>query len=161
MRSKQSAILVGYNTELNDNPQLTTRKWFGKNPIRIIVDLQCSLPQHLNIFTDGLQTLVFTLAPKQDTPTVSYLKVNNKEHFLVEILETLHQKNIQSLLVEGGPKTLQLFIDSELWNEAHIFTSNIKWQDGVKAPVLLKGVEVNSITNLKDTCKTFKPEFIL
>jgi diaminohydroxyphosphoribosylaminopyrimidine deaminase / 5-amino-6-(5-phosphoribosylamino)uracil reductase len=161
MRSKQSAILVGYNTALNDNPQLTARKWFGKNPIRIIIDLQCCLPQHLNIFTDGLPTLVFTLVPKQDTPTVSYLKVNNKEHFIIEILNILYQKNIQSLLVEGGPKTLQLFIDSATWNEAHIFTSNIKWQDGVKAPVLLKGVEVNSIINFNNTYKKFIPAFSL
>jgi hypothetical protein len=96
--AKNSRLDHYFVQDLNDNPQLTARKWFGKNPIRIIIDLQCCLPQHLNIFTDGLPTLVFTLVPKQDTPTVSYLKVNNKEHFIVEILETLHQKNIQILL---------------------------------------------------------------
>ena len=161
MRSKQAAILVGYNTALNDNPQLTTRNWFGKNPIRVIIDLQCSLPQHLKIFTDGMPTFVFTLAPKQDTQTVSYFKLNNKEDVITEIFDTLYKKNIQSILVEGGPKTLQMFIDSNSWNEAHIFTSNFKWQSGLKAPDLFEIMEINSITNFNDTYKIVKPNLSL
>jgi diaminohydroxyphosphoribosylaminopyrimidine deaminase/5-amino-6-(5-phosphoribosylamino)uracil reductase len=161
MRSNQAAILVGYNTALNDNPQLTTRNWFGKNPIRVIIDLQCSLPQHLKIFTDGMPTFVFTLAPKQNTPTVSYFKLNNKEDVITEIFHLLYEKNIQSILVEGGPKTLQMFIDSNSWNEAHIFTSNNKWQSGLKAPNLFEVAGINSITNFNDTYKIVKPNLNL
>jgi diaminohydroxyphosphoribosylaminopyrimidine deaminase/5-amino-6-(5-phosphoribosylamino)uracil reductase len=161
MRSAEAAILVGYNTAINDNPKLTNRKWYGKNPIRIVIDLENNLPPHLNIFNDDATTLVFTTSPKQNTPTISYFKFNNKGHFIIEILEVLYQKNIQSVLVEGGPQTLQLFIETDTWNEAHIFTSDINWQTGIKAPALLKGVEVTSINYFNDTYKTFKPERIL
>ena len=161
MRSAEAAILVGHNTAINDNPQLTNRKWFGKNPTRIVIDLENNLPLHLHIFNDDATTLVFTSSPKQNTPTVSYLKVNNKAHFIIEILDALYQKNIQSVLIEGGPKTQQLFIDSNNWNEAHVFTSNVKWQKGIKAPALIKGVEISHIINFNDTYQTFKPERIL
>ena len=73
----------------------------------------------------------------------------------------MYEKNIQSILVEGGPKTLQMFIDSNSWNEAHIFTSNNKWQSGLKAPNLFEVAGINSITNFNDTYKIFKPNLNL
>lgn len=161
LRSTVTAILVGYKTALLDNPTLTNRKWFGKSPLRIIIDLENKLPQHLNVFKDGLSTLVFTLYPMQDTHSVSYLKLKNRERFIDEILETLYQKNIQSVLIEGGPKTLQLFIDNNAWNEAHIFTSDIIWQEGVHAPILIKSKEVTSTLLLNNAYKIFKPEISL
>ena len=49
----------------------------------------------------------------------------------------LHQKNIQSLIVEGGSKTLQGFIDSDLWDEARIFTSPKVLSEGIRKPILM------------------------
>jgi diaminohydroxyphosphoribosylaminopyrimidine deaminase/5-amino-6-(5-phosphoribosylamino)uracil reductase len=158
LRSSSQAILVGYNTALYDNPYLTTRHWFGKNIIRIVIDLNNQLPSHLNMFTDGFPTYIFTLNPKQNTATLSYFQIKNKEHLVDEILEALHRKNIQSLIVEGGPKTLQLFIDTHNWQEAHIFTSNIKWQNGIHAPKLTNAVETNSTKVLNNSYSINKPE---
>jgi len=158
LRSTSSAILVGYNTALKDNPLLTTRKWFGKNPLRVVIDVEGKLPSHLNLFTDGSPTLVFTQASKQDTQTVSYIKLNNKTHFIDEILDGLYQKNIQSVLIEGGPKTLQMFMDSNAWNEAHIFTSNSEWREGIKSPIFKNGTEALHKNLLNDTYIFYKPE---
>jgi diaminohydroxyphosphoribosylaminopyrimidine deaminase/5-amino-6-(5-phosphoribosylamino)uracil reductase len=158
LRSKVAAILVGYNTAVFDNPLLTTRKWKGKNPLRIVIDLENNLPQQLNLFSDGIPTLVFTYKPLQDNHAVSYIRLSNKEHFIDEILETLYQKNIQSVLIEGGPKTLQKFIDHNAWNEAHILTSNNAWHEGIKAPVLTNGVQVQHKNLLNNTYSIFKSE---
>lgn len=82
LRSIEQAILVGFNTALNDNPALSTRNWFGKNPLRIVVDLNGELPINLKLFNDELPTLVFTLKSKSDTEFVTYIKLNNNKHWL-------------------------------------------------------------------------------
>ena len=53
-----------------------------------------------------------------------------------QICEVLYKEELQSLIVEGGTKTLQSFIDANLWDEARVFTGNNYFIDGVKAPVL-------------------------
>ena len=50
------------------------------------------------------------------------------------ILEELYKQNIQSVIIEGGSKTLQSFIDTNMWDEARIFTTNKELTDGVKSP---------------------------
>ena len=44
--------------------------------------------------------------------------------------------DVQSLIIEGGAKTLELFINAGMWDEARIFTSDISWGKGIKAPSL-------------------------
>ena len=72
------------------------------------------------------------------------------------ILHELHKQNIQSLIIEGGSKTLQSFIDVNMWDEARIFTTNKELTDGVKAPTIkgkivtesdIGGDELEIITN--------------
>lgn len=158
LRSTNSAILVGYNTALYDNPALTNRKWYGKHPLRIVIDMEGKLPARLNLFTDELPTIVFTCKPAQNTAQISYVQINKKEQAAHEILAYLYNEKIQSLLIEGGPKTLQLFINSGAWNEAHIFTSSVFWGQGVKAPVITKGKVVHSQCLLNNTYKKIIPE---
>ena len=52
------------------------------------------------------------------------------------ILEELHKQNIQSVIIEGGGKTLQSFIDTNMWDEARIFTTNKTLAKGVKSPTI-------------------------
>ncbi len=47
-RSEEAAILVGTNTALYDDPELTTRLWTGNNPIRLVIDMEVKLPISLN-----------------------------------------------------------------------------------------------------------------
>ena len=56
------------------------------------------------------------------------------------ILSELYKLNIQSIIIEGGSKTLQSFIDENMWDEARIFTANKTLGEGVKAPTIVGGI---------------------
>ena len=111
-RSQEQAIIIGTNTALLDNPQLTVREVKGKNPLRITIDKWLRIPKQFNLFDKSTPTLIFT-------------SVN-----------AIAKRNIQSLLVEGGELLLNSFIDAGLWDAARVFISDKKLGKGVNAPVL-------------------------
>ena len=134
-RAEHSAILVGRRTALLDNPSLTTRNWFGKNPVRMVIDKDLTLPKHLALFDGSVRTLVFT--QREDTsnrPNVEHIRLDFKIDILPQITEVLYKEKLQSLMVEGGSILLQSFIDAECWDEAYIEQSDAHLKDGVKAP---------------------------
>lgn len=59
---------------------------------------------------------------------------------LPQLMVDLHQQHVQSLMVEGGAKTLQSFIDAGLWDEIRVETSRLLVSEGTKAPVLPAGL---------------------
>ena len=133
-RSEEAAILVGTNTVLKDNSLLTTRLWKGNNPVRIVIDKELKLPASLKIFNADAKTIIFNLSKDFTKENIRFLKVQN-ENFLEEILHSLYENNIQSVLVEGGAKTLQSFIDTGLWDEARIITNEkMIIENGIAAP---------------------------
>ena len=134
-RAEHSAILVGRRTALLDNPSLTTRNWFGKNPVRMVIDKDLTLPKHLALFDGSVRTLVFT--QREDTsnrPNVEHIHLDFKIDILPQIMEVLYKEKLQSLMVEGGSILLQSFIDAGCWDEAYIEQSDAHLKDGVKAP---------------------------
>lgn len=134
-RAEHSAILVGRRTALLDNPSLTTRNWFGKNPVRMVIDKDLTLPKHLELFDGSVRTLVFT--QREDTsnrPNVEHIRLDFKIDILPQIMEVLYKEKLQSLMVEGGSILLQSFIDVGCWDEAYIEQSDAHLKDGVKAP---------------------------
>jgi len=60
-RTEESAILVGSNTVLIDDPTLTARKWSGKNPLRVGTDNQGKFPKNLKIFDDSAKTVIYSI----------------------------------------------------------------------------------------------------
>ena len=134
-RAEHSAILVGRRTALLDNPSLTTRNWYGKNPVRMVIDKDLALPKHLALFDGSVRTLVFT--QREDTsnrPNVEHIRLDFKIDILPQIMEVLYKEKLQSLMVEGGSILLQSFIDAGCWDEAYIEQSDAHLKDGVKAP---------------------------
>ena len=134
-RAEHSAILVGRRTALLDNPSLTTRNWYGKNPVRMVIDKDLTLPKHLALFDGSVRTLVFT--QREDTsnrPNVEHIRLDFKIDILPQIMEVLYKEKLQSLMVEGGSILLQSFIDAGCWDEAYIEQSDAHLKDGVKAP---------------------------
>lgn len=158
LRSSEQAILVGFNTAQIDNPKLNIRNWFGKNPIRVVIDLEGKLSSNLNIFNDGGITLVFTSNPKKDSEFVSYIQVVENIALPNQIVLNLYERKIQSILIEGGPKTLQLFIDHNLWDEAHVFTSSKKLGAGINAPNISNFDEVFNQKLLNDSYSILIPQ---
>lgn len=137
MRSECDAIMIGTNTALLDNPSLTTRKWAGNNPVRIVFDRSLRLPKNLKIFDRTAKTIIFTEKNVQNSnDNIEYVKINYEEDILYTSMKKLYERNIQSLLVEGGAKLLQSFINNGLWDETIIETGKITINNGIKAPIL-------------------------
>jgi diaminohydroxyphosphoribosylaminopyrimidine deaminase/5-amino-6-(5-phosphoribosylamino)uracil reductase len=149
-RSEECAILIGYNTALIDNPQLTTRLAKGKNPLRLIIDTQLKLPANLHIFDNSTPTIIFNSLENKKTENTEWVKALSTK----EILDFLYQRNITSLIVEGGAKTLQNFIQNNSWDEALVFVANLQFNKGIKAPTFPKS-KMNEIFIGKDKLLTF------
>jgi len=135
-RSEEQAIMVGTNTALADNPMLSIRRWRGRQPLRITLDRQLRLPASLHLFDGSQPTLVFTEKQTTDTTHVSYAIVPFDEQLPQHILDELYRRKITSVLIEGGTRLLQTFIDAGLWDEMRIFTGRAVFGEGVKAPVM-------------------------
>lgn len=136
-RSQTSAILIGTNTALYDNPSLTNRYWQGKNPTRIVIDAYLKTPAHFNVLDKQAFTIVFNATKQAVGLHVHYILIDFTIDIIPQILQQLYHLNIQSVLIEGGATLLQSFIDSGCWNEARIITNQqLFLHDGIDAPVL-------------------------
>lgn len=135
LRANEHAILVGKNTALHDNPNLTTREILGKNPIRILIDFNLEIPQDFNIYNSQAPSLIFNSIKDEKKGNIEFIKIE-KENFLNQLLEKLHNLQIQSIIIEGGGYTLQQFIDADIWDEAYIVKAENKiLYHGTKAPI--------------------------
>lgn len=143
-RTEEHAILVGTQTVLDDNPQLTARNWVGQNPIRIVLNLNNRIPASSFVFDNAAETLMIT----KDN-------INPTNNLAQEICDILYQKNIQSVIIEGGQKTLQTFIDANIWDEARIFKGKNIFENGTKAPLLI-GNLLEKKTILDDELMIFR-----
>ncbi len=133
-RTEESAILIGKKTVIKDNPQLTVREWTGKQPLRLVLDKDLSLPANLFVLDGKYPTVVFNAKKSEVRLNLEYVLLDYSRNILEEIMTVLYQKEILSVIVEGGRKILQSFIDAGLWDEARIFTGAVKFQDGIPAP---------------------------
>jgi diaminohydroxyphosphoribosylaminopyrimidine deaminase/5-amino-6-(5-phosphoribosylamino)uracil reductase len=128
--------MVGTNTALADDPQLTSRLWEGKNPLRIVIDRSLILPTNLKLFNRETDTWVVNDMKEEQGENLQYIKLEFDEHLLENILQRLYEAKVQSLIVEGGAKLLHTFIDKGLWDEARVITGNKVIEHGIAAPVL-------------------------
>ncbi|RSK38299.1 bifunctional diaminohydroxyphosphoribosylaminopyrimidine deaminase/5-amino-6-(5-phosphoribosylamino)uracil reductase RibD [Mangrovimonas spongiae] len=142
-RTEEHAILVGYNTVMADNPNLTARDWAGQHPIRVVVDKTNTLQKDLNIFNSDAETIV-----------ISESDINVNQPIAKQICNALYERDIQSVIIEGGSKTLQTFIDDNLWDEARIFTGNVQFKTGIKAPEF-SGTLISQENIFTDTLRTY------
>ncbi len=136
-RAEHSAIMVGTRTAYLDNPSLTVRYWEGKSPVRIVLDRNLSLPSSLSIFDGSQTTLLFTEKEAPNQEGIEYITLHKEQPLLPQILEKLYERNLQSLLVEGGSQLLQSFIDAELWDEIVVEECPCFLREGVPAPTII------------------------
>ncbi|NVK53747.1 MAG: bifunctional diaminohydroxyphosphoribosylaminopyrimidine deaminase/5-amino-6-(5-phosphoribosylamino)uracil reductase RibD [Flavobacteriaceae bacterium] len=148
-RSEEHAILVGTNTVKHDNPSLTVRSWEGENPIRIVIDKELKLSKDLSVFNDDAATIIITEVDKySDSQNIQYEQINFSSRVVEQICEVLYKNEIQSVIIEGGRKTLQSFIDVNLWDEARIFIGDKEFENGVDAPIIFgKYISESNIKN--------------
>ena len=132
LRSESDAILVGKNTVLYDNPELTVRMVYGRNPKRIILDTNRTLPQNLKVFQDPSSKTIVACNDKlfgnSKTSNCQYLatKEKNGKIDVNDLLIKLGELGITSLILEGGSKTIKSFLIEELIDEFHLYSSDKK-----------------------------------
>lgn len=156
-RSEEAAILVGTNTALFDDPQLNTRLWSGPDPVRLVVDMDLRLPSSLKVFDKKIRTIVFNAVQHKEQENLLYYQVTKEVDLVHQIANALYQQKILSVLVEGGARLLQSFIDAGYWDEARIITNDNLYVDvGIAAPVLREAKLVETVHLAGDTIKMLK-----
>ena len=142
-RSEEQVILVGTNTVIEDNPSLTVRDWTGDNPTRIVIDKKLKLNSELKLFDNAAKTI-----------SISNKEIDFKKNISKQICDLLFKENINSIIIEGGSKTLQTFINEGLWDEARVFVGLTEFKEGVKAPQF-KGKLASEQSILDDSLKVY------
>lgn len=135
-RTEESAILVGYQTALNDNPELTARMYTGRQPLRIVFDRTLQLPRTHHVFSSAAPTWIINAGVEGEEGNIRFVQINFSDNPLTQILEKLYDANRLSLIVEGGAVLLESFIREGLWDEARVFTGQASMSEGVHAPLL-------------------------
>ena len=112
--------MVGTNTAKYDDPALNVRDWGGNDPLRIVIDKDLKLSTRLKLFNGKQATLCYNLIESAAKENTTYIKLK-QEDLLEKLLLDLHNRKIQSVIVEGGSQLLQSFIAKNLWDESPNF----------------------------------------
>jgi diaminohydroxyphosphoribosylaminopyrimidine deaminase/5-amino-6-(5-phosphoribosylamino)uracil reductase len=154
-RSEEQAIMVGTNTVVNDDPELTVRLVKGKNPIRVVLDKDLRLSHNFHIYDGAAETLVFTGKTAEPSGHTKFITIDFSQNIILQVLSKLHELHISSMIVEGGAQLLQSFIDAGMWDEARVFANPDKrFENGIKSPLLRMNPEVSLVG--KDLLYLFK-----
>ena len=136
-RAEEDAILVGYNTALNDNPSLNTRVVEGPSPIKLLWDQHGALPDNLQLFK-GKPVIRFSQKPPPH--------LHPNEHWVSQgrdpvqaTLDWAREAHCLSILVEGGRATLDTFLKKGVYDEIRVLTGTKGIADGLPAPAIPPG----------------------
>ena len=130
-RSEEHSILVGVQTIIDDNSTLTTRLVDGKNPIRIVLDPNCRIPINSKVFSKDSKTII--LSKTENNSIEKNIRIVNYDK-MEFILRSLYDLKFQSVIIEGGAKTIKNFLDSDTWDSIKIFKSDKNLKNGIKSP---------------------------
>lgn len=134
-RAEEQAIMVGTNTVLQDNPRLDIRSWTGENPIRIVLDRELKITSGFSVYNKSVKTIFITEKERlSEHENQVFEKIDFNKNVNIGILDVLYKHQIQSVIIEGGAVLLESFIKNDLWDEARVFTSDLSFEKGIKAP---------------------------
>ena len=156
LRHEHDAILIGANTAIVDNPNLTDRS--GKKRrrplVRIVLDNSLRLPKEHKLVTTAneIRTMVFTsnIDPVDTTPLtdsgVDVIPVPGGPRNIPEVLDELYRLEIQSVLVEGGSEVAGAFVDARLVDKITLIVTPMI-VGGKDAPVAVGGAGVSCLND--------------
>jgi riboflavin-specific deaminase-like protein len=129
IRAKVDAVIVGIGTAIADNPQLTTRRVEGPNPVRVVIDPTGRLPGSLTMLGDGAAPVLVITTPGGGAPAGAEaleLACDGGGNIPPEtIIRALAARGLRRLLVEGGAETLARFLDAGAIDELHLMVAPI------------------------------------
>ena len=133
-RAESDAILVGRHTAVVDNPRLDPRNYYGKTPLRIVLDKHGKIPASHHLLDDSTETWVYGNA-SGSTPFSKTRFIHLTGNALIPcILDDLKKAGKATLLVEGGANVLHQFLESGYWDEIRVLSSKYRLGQGVMAP---------------------------
>lgn len=109
LRAAHQAILVGVNTANADNPSLTTRVWPGNSPMRFVLDPKARMDEKLHLLQDEYPTYIFTHEVTKSEGNKHWVALGS-ENYLQKFMGYCEEQAIQSILIEGGTKTMEAFM---------------------------------------------------
>jgi len=136
-RAQEDSILVGRKTVIADNPLLTVRLYNGKNPVRIIIDKNLTINQNLKIYNKEANTIILNQEKSLIDGKNIFVKIDFN-NFLENMLNELYNRNILSVIVEGGAETINSFINRDLFDEIRVFTTTKILKNGIISPNIPK-----------------------
>lgn len=152
LRDIYDGILVGINTVIADDPSLTARVEGGKNPIRIVVDSRLKIPLTAKLLHDKQAPVIIATTKLASAEKVEQLKNLGAEILIVDtdknnrvdvtkLVELLGQRNICSILVEGGAEIHGSFVEHKLIDKVYFFIApKIVGGKNAKNPVAGEGI---------------------
>jgi len=150
-RSEEASILIGTNTAMLDDPELTTRFWPGMSPVRLVLDMNLRLPARLKIFSTAQKTIIFNKIKQEEKDNLIFYKLLENKDLVSQIINALFKFKLLSVIVEGGSRLIQSFIEANLWDEVRIITNKeIVINNGLEAPVLPLSKIINEKQILND-----------
>lgn len=157
-RTEEAAIMVGTTTAMIDNPRLTARLWEGKQPTRIMIDKHLKIPSNFQVYDNESPTIFLNGIKEEQILNTTFIRINSSDNnFLMNCLSRLYENGILSLLVEGGAKLLQSFLDQNLWDEVRIISNTqLRLESGVAAPIFNFNSACNEIILVSHSIKTFE-----
>ena len=137
-RSQEESILVGRKTAEVDDPLLNARAVHGRSPAVVLIDPQRRLKLEQLRMMDAAQRQVIRISSSRSTgllhPATQEIALEYTD--AASVLNALFQAGLSSVLIEGGRKTLDAFIDSGLWDEYRVFRAPQALGKGLAAPDL-------------------------
>lgn len=142
LRANHDAILIGKNTALLDRPRLNIREYKGDSPTIILIGYDNSID--INRWLDNNRKVIIFSKTEIGVSHINLKSfVINQELEIKNTLSQLHQLGINRILVEGGAFTLNQFIKSNLWDEAHVIQTQRQLYRGIKSPNII-GIKLDS-----------------
>ena len=127
--------------------------------MRMILDKHLRLPSTLNIFDNSQRTIIFNCIKQEESNNTTFYRIEDDENSIQKIIDACYQLNIQSVLVEGGAKLLQSFIDVDIWDEVRTLTNESLFvNEGLPVPELIKAVQISEEKYNNDLIQYFKHE---
>ena len=156
LRHTCDAVLVGIGTVLADDPKLTVKEKYvsdPRQPLRVILDGGCRAPEDALVFNTAAETMVFTKTHctySFTKPHITIQSCSEDENGLLDlmvILDTLYEKGIRRLLVEGGGTIIWSFLSRYLFDELIIYIAPVI-VGGKQTPTFADGKGISSPENV-------------
>ncbi|MFA6806023.1 MAG: bifunctional diaminohydroxyphosphoribosylaminopyrimidine deaminase/5-amino-6-(5-phosphoribosylamino)uracil reductase RibD [Bacteroidales bacterium] len=160
-RAMEDCVFVGKNTIINDNPRLNVRHYFGRNPIRMTIDRDLSIPLDSFFMDNSQKTIIFNSKKDFLDGETVYVRLDFEKDIIEQIIHYIYGEiKASSLIVEGGRFSLLEFINRNLWDEANVLVGNKVFLKGLISPknflvgntmekILFGGDYIEKFTNIK------------